>query len=186
MPRRPDTKQRIIKAVTEIVAEGGLTEASTRAIAKRVEVSENTLYRHFENKDDLINQTYVSVIKSCTSFFSERDNPTLPASERIKTLIESVFLWKWDHENAFKMLLDLSSSQLEALKGTPDPFDLLSGIIREGQKKNEFRKDDVLWLSTFAIGMILRPLQMSAHGYLDAGSSEMIARITDEVLRLLK
>ena len=57
MPRQKNTKELIIKATITLMATKGHSATSTRAIAKIVEISENTIYRHFEDKEELIQNT---------------------------------------------------------------------------------------------------------------------------------
>lgn len=49
-----DTRDRIIRAAIELVDEKGYKGATTRAIAERAEVNEVTLFRHFGNKQGIL------------------------------------------------------------------------------------------------------------------------------------
>ena len=48
------TRQRILRAVLDLVAEGVLDELSVPRVAKRSGVSLATIYRHFPTRDDLV------------------------------------------------------------------------------------------------------------------------------------
>ncbi len=48
------TRQRILKAAHELMADRGLTELSYAAVAKGAGVQERTVYRHFPNKGALL------------------------------------------------------------------------------------------------------------------------------------
>ncbi|MGY1669056.1 TetR/AcrR family transcriptional regulator [Geodermatophilus sp. SYSU D00710] len=50
MPRGADTRAALIRAATELVAEVGYHDATTRAIAERAGVAEGSIYRHFPDK----------------------------------------------------------------------------------------------------------------------------------------
>jgi len=49
-----DTRDRILKAAAEIIADRGYTRATTRAIAAAANVNEVTLFRHFGSKRNLL------------------------------------------------------------------------------------------------------------------------------------
>ncbi|MCC5603127.1 TetR/AcrR family transcriptional regulator [Nostoc favosum] len=52
--RRAQTHARLIKAATQVFATAGLTGATTREIARVAAVNEVTLFRHFQNKEQLL------------------------------------------------------------------------------------------------------------------------------------
>ena len=52
-PKGESTAASILRAAVEIVSEQGYSHATTKAIAQRAGVSEGTLYRHYESKQQL-------------------------------------------------------------------------------------------------------------------------------------
>src|SRR3954462_12073912 len=66
--RKPDTRQRLIKAATEVVARQGFHAASVDAIARRAGYSIGALYWHFSNKDEL----FLAVFDEHVSWFEGR------------------------------------------------------------------------------------------------------------------
>jgi AcrR family transcriptional regulator len=48
------TEDKILRAATGVFAKRGVTGATTREIARRARVNEVTLFRHFNNKDELL------------------------------------------------------------------------------------------------------------------------------------
>lgn len=52
--RTGQTKARLLKAATEVFAIAGVAGATTREIARRAEVNEVTLFRHFHSKEQLL------------------------------------------------------------------------------------------------------------------------------------
>ncbi|WP_347242466.1 helix-turn-helix domain-containing protein [Nostoc sp. FACHB-888] len=52
--RTAQTHARLIKAATKVFATAGLTGATTREIARVAAVNEVTLFRHFQNKEQLL------------------------------------------------------------------------------------------------------------------------------------
>src|SRR3954452_3321449 len=51
--RRAQTRERIVRAAHDLVAEGGFANAPVAAVAKRANVATGSVYRHFASKADL-------------------------------------------------------------------------------------------------------------------------------------
>src|SRR5699024_9318075 len=66
---KEDTRDRIIRAAIELVDEQGYKDATTRAIAERAEVNEVTLFRHFGNKQGILDTAIEKY-----SFFDKIEN----------------------------------------------------------------------------------------------------------------
>jgi AcrR family transcriptional regulator len=60
MPR-PDPTDQIKAAVVHIATTKGMGAATMADIAKRAKVSAGTLYLHFENKEDMLQKTYLAI-----------------------------------------------------------------------------------------------------------------------------
>ena len=61
MPRKSDVPSRIVRAATALFSRQGYHGTSTRDIARLADVSEVTLYRYFEHKEDV----FWSALSSC-------------------------------------------------------------------------------------------------------------------------
>lgn len=53
-----DTRERILAAALELFAERGFHGASMPALAERAKVASGTPYRHFEGKEQIVNEVY--------------------------------------------------------------------------------------------------------------------------------
>ena len=84
--RKEDTRNRIIRAAIELVDEQGYKGATTRAIAERAEVNEVTLFRHFGNKQGILDAAIEKY-----SFF-----------DKIENMMQHDI--QWDLEKDLKML----------------------------------------------------------------------------------
>lgn len=56
-----NTRDKLIQATIELVAENGLYDVPTSKIAKKAQFSEATIYKHFENKVDLLIEVYLQI-----------------------------------------------------------------------------------------------------------------------------
>lgn len=83
-----DKRNALIKATIELVNNNGFHDTAMSKIAKMANVSPATIYLYFENKQDLVNQTYLEVKSKYTDFvFKTYNNNT-----SIKTGFE--LIWK--------------------------------------------------------------------------------------------
>lgn len=63
-----DKRDALIKATIELVNNSGFHATPMSKIAKMAKVSPATIYLYFENKQDLVNQTYIEVKTTYTDF----------------------------------------------------------------------------------------------------------------------
>src|SRR4051794_35680409 len=56
--RKAQTRERIVDAALELLAEGGYASAGVQAVAARAGVATGSLYRHFASKDDLFTEVF--------------------------------------------------------------------------------------------------------------------------------
>jgi AcrR family transcriptional regulator len=57
-PKRLHTRERLLAAAAELIAEGGYGDASVAAIAERTGLSTGALYRHFPSKVELVRELF--------------------------------------------------------------------------------------------------------------------------------
>jgi AcrR family transcriptional regulator len=55
-------REEILEAMLELVVERGINDAPMSELAKRSGASAGIIYHYFANKDDIINQLYLSII----------------------------------------------------------------------------------------------------------------------------
>ncbi|THD69613.1 TetR/AcrR family transcriptional regulator [Robertkochia marina] len=83
-----DKRNALIKATIELVNNSGFHATPMSKIAKMANVSPATIYLYFENKQDLVNQTYLEVKTKYTDFVFK----TYDESTSVKTGFE--LIWK--------------------------------------------------------------------------------------------
>jgi AcrR family transcriptional regulator len=93
-PRAEGTRERILAAVRDLLAEGGFHESTVEQVAERAGISRATLYQHFRSRVELVDAV-------CDTFAV---NPALvelrqtvelpdPAAALAETLVEAVRFW---------------------------------------------------------------------------------------------
>jgi AcrR family transcriptional regulator len=87
--RREETIARLLDASIDTIIEVGYARASAAVIAKRAEVSDGALFRHFPTMSDFMGATAREVMRRQLGLFSKRvaeipsDQPALEAAVRI-------------------------------------------------------------------------------------------------------
>ncbi|CAM1333161.1 TetR/AcrR family transcriptional regulator [Tenacibaculum aestuariivivum] len=90
-----DKKNALIKATIELVNNNGFHATPMSKIAKMANVSPATIYLYFENKQDLVNQTYIEVKAKYTNYAFETYNENMA--------IETGFKVIWNRIAEFKL-----------------------------------------------------------------------------------
>ena len=90
-----DKKNALINATIELVNNNGFHATSMSRIAKMANVSPATIYLYFENKQDLVNKTYIEVKGKYTAYAFENYNENMS--------IEAGFELIWKRIADFKL-----------------------------------------------------------------------------------
>ncbi|MER6355930.1 TetR/AcrR family transcriptional regulator [Streptomyces sp. NPDC001634] len=70
--RRAETRQALVRAARQILAETGDTSVSIQAIAERADVGFGSFYNHFESKTELFDAAVVDALEEFGQTFDER------------------------------------------------------------------------------------------------------------------
>lgn len=73
-----DKRNALIKATIDLVNNNGFHATPMSKIAKMAKVSPATIYLYFENKQDLVNKTYIEVKAEYTAYAFKNYNKNLP------------------------------------------------------------------------------------------------------------
>ncbi|MBF8150618.1 TetR/AcrR family transcriptional regulator [Winogradskyella sp. F6397] len=90
-----DKRNALVKATIELVNNNGFHATPMSKIAKMAKVSPATIYLYFENKQDLVNQTYIDVKAEYTNYAFANFEPNMP--------IEAGFELIWKRIADFKL-----------------------------------------------------------------------------------
>lgn len=134
-----DKRNALVKATIELVNNNGFHATPMSKIAKMANVSPATIYLYFENKQDLVNQTYIDVKAEYTKYAFETYNENMTVSEgfeiiwkriadfKLKECEEAMFLAQCDNTP----MID-EPSRLEGIKHLQPLLDLWERGKKEG------------------------------------------------------
>jgi AcrR family transcriptional regulator len=151
MPRGIDIRAALIRATTELVAEVGYHDATTRVIAERAGVAEGSIYRYFPDKRALFVAALVEGQQGLTEWMAELPSRAgsgpvadvlTEAFERLSRLRESIV----PLERAMAGMPDLqrqfdAASLSAAVEGIGGPPAFLAEYLRAEQALGRIRPD---------------------------------------------
>ncbi len=91
-----DCNNKVIEAATQLFARHGYHGTSTREIARLAEISENTLFRHFEHKEEIFWSTLTAnlsgfrIRKELLEGMSRGDDPEVVLPQILAVLLDTV------------------------------------------------------------------------------------------------
>lgn len=113
MPRKshPDTDKKIRRAVALVTAQQGISALSMGDVAKAAQVSPGTLYLRFENKQDMLQKTYLEIKRAFHEQLTEA--ASVPGSRaRIRGLWQALFAFVEAEPDAFLFIDNAGAAQL--------------------------------------------------------------------------
>jgi AcrR family transcriptional regulator len=142
-----ERQEQIARAALDIIAEDGLDALSMPAVAKRVDVVPSAIYRHFSSKEEMM----VAALDILFEAFKARleageggNEDALSACKRLlaihrevlpKIIVLPRIIFGLPSGGARETLREMISRVLEELIGH------LAGILREGQRRGQLRRD---------------------------------------------
>ncbi|WP_324027195.1 TetR/AcrR family transcriptional regulator [Maribacter sp. BPC-D8] len=106
-----DKRNALINATIELVNNDGFHATPMSKIAKMACVSPATIYLYFENKQDLVNKTYIEVKASYTAYAFATYNDTMPVEEGFEVI--------WKRIAEFKLKESANAMFLAQCDNTP-------------------------------------------------------------------
>jgi TetR/AcrR family fatty acid metabolism transcriptional regulator len=147
MPRKEhDKRTEILQAAIRIFARSGFFNSRVSDVAKHAGVADGTIYLYFRNKDDLLislfDQTMGEFVDRATKALSGVKDP-VDKLRRLAALHLEGLGRNRDLAVVFQIELRHSSKFMTRFSTTrlADYFDLIRGVIREGQARQRFRKE---------------------------------------------
>ena len=134
-----DKRNALIKATIELVNNNGFHATPMSKIAKMANVSPATIYLYFENKQDLVNKTYIEVKEEYTTYAFETYNENMSVEAGFELIWKRIADFKLNEcENAMFLaqcdntpMIDEASRQ-EGIKHLQPLLDLWERGKKEG------------------------------------------------------
>lgn len=162
-------KKELIEVGIQIISEEGFEHLSLRNISKQCGVSHNAIYRHFDNKEQMIDCCREYVTESLTEYLSKSiEGKDAFTSDTLKILGHSYIQFYREHPTYFSFLYRNSTLRIifsmDETEGNYPPFEIFQKACCTYCKYYELSKDEGLkilvrlWSLTHgAISLMISP-----------------------------
>lgn len=182
-----DTKlPEILRAALELFTEKGIHATTTKDIARRAGVSEGALYRHFQSKQELAEDLYLTHL---SYFTAQLDRSVLVAPtlrDRIHALVEGCFRFFDEDRTLFTYLILSEHNELgRTSRKVRHIRHLVRDILQDGQKSGEVRQGNLEILGAAVIGIMIRVAIFRIYGLLQGDLRNYTPEVADVCLRVV-
>ncbi|MEP0368407.1 MAG: helix-turn-helix domain-containing protein [Cyclobacteriaceae bacterium] len=153
-----EKQEKILQAALELFAEQGFAATSTNKVAKKAGVSEGLIFRHFTNKDGLLNSILQQGHEKMAGLFHELESLNDP-KDVIRKVIEIPFMIK-DEEMPFWRLIYSLKWQADVYDSTmsnPIKSTLIPAFSKLGYQNPEAEAQLIMvFIDGLAVEILLR------------------------------
>lgn len=128
--QRNDLRDKILKAAQRIVLKEGLAALTLRRVAEKIEYSPATLYLHFQNRDEILQELGrmgLEVLVGCLEESAGVDDPVA----RLGAMSRGYVRFAHEHAEAYRLIFMLDSETAEAV--------FRSHAVKAGEGDRAFR-----------------------------------------------
>ena len=187
-----ERKKQIIEASLELIKSGGIQNLTMKTISQKIGISEQAIYRHFDNKMDIL----LSILEHFNdSFKSMADHMKLPDDAPGKIhILTNEHLTFFSKNPAFAAVIfseEIFQNEPQLVHAVSQAlnkkFEDMGKIIKEGQEKGEIVKD---YEPEILSHMLLGSLRLMVTRWrLDNFTFNIVQKgdqIVDSIIRLIK
>jgi len=146
--KNTDKFNRIIRAAVKIFARKGFFNSKVSEIAREAKVADGTIYLYFQNKDDILISLFEILMDSILLDIKEKLAEEPDPVQKIKLFaLHHLQILRTNQEAAEVIQVELRQSTKFMKEYKNEKFlqylNIISDIVKEGQKKGIFREDIV-------------------------------------------
>ena len=135
------TRQAILNAAQQIVAERGIEGLSMRELADRIDYSPSGLYEYFRSKDELVATLCVEGHAALAQHLQTAQNlPGASASDRLVAVGLAYLAFAAENPDRYRMMFNTRSPEPVSLEhvSTSPSFGVLVRVVHDGVETGEF------------------------------------------------
>jgi AcrR family transcriptional regulator len=185
MPRPPKAREPLKQAALHLFVEKGIHATGIREIARQAGCSEAALYRHWPNKEALVQQLFIEHLEHVASVMHGALLNEGELSLRIRTCCQDMFRLYDEQPLVFRYVLLVQHELARFLPEDLDmPQDILTQCFQQAKQAKQMNGDPVL-LSAAAIGIFLQVASYVIYGRLPGPLVSHVDSVCDCTLRML-
>lgn len=181
------TRARVEKAACRLFVSQGITETTTRDIASEAGVSEGTIYRYFESKEELAFTLFSNIHTRLAEAVDTAQKPHDDIAGKVRAIVKAYCaLADKDWLNFSYHLLAQHSMLRHLPDDHPNPNTLATRLITEAMTRGEIPERNTQVLTSALLGLVLQPAIAKIYGH-DTGSlSHHADWLADAAVRILE
>jgi TetR/AcrR family transcriptional regulator, repressor of fatR-cypB operon len=158
---KPEKRDEIVRAALELIAEHGFHGAPMATIAERAGVGAGTIYRHFENKDVLINELYCDLEERIYPAILDGYALEKPIRERFLHLGAALLRYFIENPLDFRYLEQFHNSpygvefRRDKLLGKKEGCDVFRNLFEDGVTQQVMKDFPLVILFALSFGPLL-------------------------------
>ncbi len=187
MPRTASKKDEIAQAALALFMKKGIRATTTKDIARRVDISEGTIYRHYASKEMLAQEVFDKTSQMLFQFLQETllhcDSP----EAMIGGYVRGLFTFARKHYQKYSFIFAAHQTELRRqTRKNVRHVDLLVEIIRQGQQQAVFRLIDQQLAATMVLGTITQTIFYLKNGDIKVSFKDILPEVEASCLKILK
>lgn len=183
-----EVRARLLTAGRDVFAERGYAGASTKEIARRAEVGEVLLFRHFGNKaglfDEAVLDPFETFVDEWLHHWAQRGLRGETIEEIATDYVELLYGFFEDNRQLVTALLSARAHHDTTTPRLDELFSRLEATVREGTAEYGLPAGDPVLTVRLTFGMVLSAV-VHAELLFPAGESLSRQRIVNEIARFL-
>jgi len=179
-------KQALLDAAVDLIGTVGLSAFTLREVARRAGVSHNAPYRHFRDKDDLLNAVAAEGFNSLTESMTKAAGAGRNAMERLRLSGQGYVDFALRFPRHFVVMFETPQpikTNLESRKAGERAFGTLTRYIEECQKEGSFPGGDSTCLALLAWSLVHGIAKLANNGRFPFSGKKDVLAFTDMATR---
>ncbi len=190
MARPPKARLPLKLAALELFVEQGVHGTGIRDIAKHAGCSEAALYRHWANKEALVNALFREHLGDVRAILEAAIAGEAAFEDKVRAACRACYKLYDEQLQVFRFVLlvqhELSKSLPSDLRMPQDVVtDLIRGAVASGDLRREAKGEEAL-LAAAVIGIFLETAVFVLYGRLPGPLSRYVEQVTQAALRVVR
>lgn len=176
-------KQLIYDAVLKISNDGGLSSTPMSKIAKEADIAAGTIYRYFENKDQLLSELYTNITDELIKVIDSNYDKSSSSEDNINIIWKAILTFYLNNPLQIKFMQEYKASfnsSVDVIARSNDIFSLFTKVVHQAANEGVVKKISCAAMSSFIMGPISELFNYNASGIVEV--NETIINESFEIL----
>lgn len=180
------TRERIVDAALELFVSQGVAATTTRDIAQAAGIAEGTIYRHFESKEALATDIFLTGFVPLGKALVDLDRQQGTMLEKLERMAGHFYrLFDADPKLWIYIMTYQTGPQSKVPEGTPTPYSMMLILLTEAIAKGELANLEPHLGTQILLGMILQPATGVVYGEIGMPLSPRLPEVMRAIRRVV-